>query len=263
MIIAIKKTFDKVPNFNELIKSGCYPINPFTLYSLVNLIEYIGQNERSIFNFITGDDSFSFRDYIIKKNDEEYVLYPIDYLYDYFNAMLRSERNASILEIYSQIESSLISISSNKEIPINEKRIAKRIIKSLGIIYLCRDVDLFKPNKETIQYSLNITKNDKKSFKEFEKAFDNLIEIGLIRKIPLSDNFQFSNKKASLLISKANDMAGRDTNFEIDAFLNRVLDNEYELPRKYNDKNCINRFFRYIYITKDRLIQLNSFDLLF
>ena len=255
--------FVKVPNFNELIKKGCYPINPYALYSLVNLIEYIGQNERSIFNFITGDDSFSFKDFIIKKNDEGNILYSLDYLYDYFNTMLRSERNTNIVEIYSQIESSLISVSSNKEILPKEKKIANRIIKSLGIIYLCRDVDLFKSNKETIQYSLNITKNDKKSFKEFEKAFDNLIEIGLIRKIPLSDNFQFSNKKASLLINKANDLAGRDTNFEIDTFLNRVLDNEYELPRKYNDKNCINRFFRYLYITRDRLIQLNSFDLLF
>ncbi len=255
--------FVKVTNFNELIKKGCYPINPYVLYSLVNLIEYIGQNDRSIFNFISGDDNFSLKDFIIKKKDEEHILYPLDYLYDYFSIMLKSERNANIVEIYSQIESSLLSVSNNKEILGEEKKIAKKIIKSLGIIYLCRDVDIFEPNKETIQYSLNITKSDIKIFEEFEKAFNDLIKNGLIREIPLSKNFQFSNKKAFLLINKANDLALRYTNFEIDIFLNRVLDNEYELPRKYNDENCINRFFRYVYITKDKLLQLNSFDLLF
>ena len=255
--------FNKINNFDELIKKGCYPLNPYTLYSLINLIEYVGQNERSIFNFITADDPFSLKDYATKKYDEKYDLYPLDFLYDYFVNLIKADRNAKTIDIYGKIESSLISIENNEEISNEQKEKEKRIVKSLGLIYLCREIDYFKPTKETIQYSLNISKKNEKELKEFDNAFLNLTDSGLIRKVPLSENIQFSDKTASLLISKANELAEKNTDFEVDAFLNKELDSEYELPRRYNDENYINRFFRHIYITKEKLLQLNSFDVFF
>lgn len=255
--------FCKISNFDEVIKKGCYPINPYSLYALINLIEYVGQNERSIFNFITGDDIFSFKDYIAKKRDEKFELYPLDFLYDYFANQIKNDRSTRIVEIYKKIESSLISINNNNEIPNDLKGLEKRIIKSLGIIYLCGEVEYFKPTKEVIQYSLNISKKSVRKLNEYEKAFNDLINAALIRKQPLGNNIQFSDKTTSLLINKANELVGLNNNFEIDSFLNQTLNEEYELPRRYNDENYINRFFRYIYITKDRLLQLNSFDLYF
>ena len=100
--------FNKVSNFNELINMGCYPINPYALYSLINLIEYVGQNERSIFNFITADEAFSFKDFIAKNNDEKYKLYPLDFLYDYFANMLKTDRSTKIFENRSQLFKSKI-----------------------------------------------------------------------------------------------------------------------------------------------------------
>ena len=54
---------------NDLLFKWCYPLNPVTVFSVIELSEKIAQNERTLFTFLTDDDSNSFKYFIsiIKK----------------------------------------------------------------------------------------------------------------------------------------------------------------------------------------------------
>ena len=58
--------FDKV---EEVLFKGCYPLNPVTVFSVINLSERVAQNERTLFTFLTDDDPNSFK-YFIKNSEK-------------------------------------------------------------------------------------------------------------------------------------------------------------------------------------------------
>ena len=51
-------------DFDEIILKGCYPLNPLATYLLLNISEKVAQNERTLFTFLTDDDSNSLKSFI-------------------------------------------------------------------------------------------------------------------------------------------------------------------------------------------------------
>ena len=94
--------FDKV---EEVLFKGCYPLNPVTVFSVINLSERVAQNERTLFTFLTDDDPNSFKYFI--KNSEKNDLFNTDKVYDYFYNILRKENDEKIKEIWIKVENAL------------------------------------------------------------------------------------------------------------------------------------------------------------
>ena len=83
--LAIFKNVDKI---EDVLYRGCYPLNPLTVYCLVQLSEKIAQNERTLFTFLTDDDQNGLK-YFISNNSKG--LFNVSKIYDYFKPLFKKK----------------------------------------------------------------------------------------------------------------------------------------------------------------------------
>ena len=57
-------------DFNQIVAKGCYPLTPVCAYALLNISEKIGQNERTVFTFLAGNEPGSLNRIMEGRNRE-------------------------------------------------------------------------------------------------------------------------------------------------------------------------------------------------
>ena len=82
------KIFENIENIEEVLYKGCFPLNPITVFALIQLSEKIAQNERTLFTFLTDDDSNSLKSFIKQNGDG---LFNINNVYDYFKPLFKKD----------------------------------------------------------------------------------------------------------------------------------------------------------------------------
>ncbi|MFR1524209.1 MAG: hypothetical protein ACLSUV_01695 [Bacilli bacterium] len=222
---------------------GCFPLNPLTVYILIQLSEYVAQNERTLFTFLSDSDENSFNSFIFNNSSG---LFNVDKIYDYFNNLLQKEETNHIRNIWYRAESILAKIEDNTE---------RKIIKVLALILMINDFDRLPPSDELISLSLNI---DVDQTKEIILC---LLEKHYLRKNILNNllSFALSNSKH---IDDSIDYLSK-TKFKtirISDFAELVNERNYIIPRRYNEKNKITRFFRIVFMEEKELSELKNFD---
>lgn len=250
-----EKFYSKIQNLDmflnvnlltEKLFEGCFPLNPITVYSLVQLSEKVAQNERTLFTFITDDDQNGFKNFIDNNIDG---LFTVDKIYDYFKPALKKIDDIYIKNIFQRTESLLKK---------NVSDYSKKILKVISIIYMIKDLETFCPSDEMISLSLFIDENN------YKIAIEELISKSLLRRKKITDELDFATtysneitKEIKLLVeSKFEFINEKET-------LNKIVDNWYSLPRKYNDDYKMTRFFLNIFMTEDELEHISSFESFF
>lgn len=77
----------------QVVVHGCYPLHPVTLYALPRLSVLLGQNERTMFTFVSGTDTGTLGAYM--REHPAFLprlapMFPMDYLFDYFEPSLKT-----------------------------------------------------------------------------------------------------------------------------------------------------------------------------
>lgn len=233
-------------DYEELF-SGCFPLNPITVYSLIQLSEIVAQNERTLFTFICDTDDNSFNSFV-RNNDFKNGLFNVDKIYDYFSSLLQKEERNSIRSIWYRTEATLSRVEDIDE---------RRMIKALSVILMIGDNDRFAPSLENLSLAIGISSDSA------EAVVQRLIEKHYLRQNIINGfvSFATSNSKEieeqiQLLIKT------RAKSFSIDEIAEEIDDTKYVLPRRHNEENKISRYYNVVYITDDELDVINSFDLL-
>lgn len=240
--------FKNTDNIETVLFKGCFPLNPITTYSLIELSEKIAQNERTLFTFLTDDDTNSLKSFIENEKNVD-NLFNIDKIYDYFKPLLKKENESSIKEIWLKSENTLNKCKNDIE---------RKIIKSLAVIYMINDLEILTPDDKTIKASLNLTQN------EYENTIDNLIEKSIIKRKKITNEIDFAtiyNHEISKEIKRLSESDFYD--IDIKETLNEIINPIYSLPRRYNEEFKITRFFANIFMNERELTSLSNFDLLF
>lgn len=238
--------FKNTDNIEKNLFKGCFPLNPLTVYSLIELSEKIAQNERTLFTFLTDDDGNSLKSFIL--NNEE-GLFTVDKIYDYFSSLLRKESDEYIKGIWLKAENALRKNMSN---------LSKKIIKSTAVIQMINDFEVLPASEEIIRLCLST------SNKDFEKSINELIELSIIRKKKITEELDFTTMYNRKLTKEIKDLV--ETKFAVieeKDVLNSIVGNNYIIPRKYNEIYKMTRYFINIYMTEEEIINLSNFDLLF
>lgn len=225
--------------YREQIIEGCFPLSPYSTYTLPIISEKVAQNERTLFTYLSKDEPNSLID-LVNNDEKDFYLVTIDKIYDYFETLFRKETfNKAIHDIWIKTDTALKIVFSEEE---------KKIIKALCIIYIVNDFNLLPPTEQVIYNILDI---DKERLDEIIKNLRNL-NILVLRKsnetldfIPLS-SVDIHGKINSLKETKfkANNIA--DT-------YNNLVNLKYILPKKYNDEYKMTRFFKRTFMTKDHI----------
>ncbi len=237
--------FKDVEGIENVLFKGCFPLNPITVYSLIELSEKVAQNERTLFTFLTDDDSFGLKKFIMNNGE---TLFSIDKIYDYFKPILKKENNDNIKSIFIKTENAIHKASNEIE---------KSILKSLSIIYMINDLENFMPDDLTIRLSINIPED------EYFKAVESLIEKSVLKRRKITNDLDFAtiyNRELTKEIKTLTESKFESIN-EKDV-IEKIMDDEYSLPRRYNENYKITRFFKNIFMTEEDIKNMTSFDVL-
>ena len=241
--LAIFKNVDKI---EDVLYRGCYPLNPLTVYCLVQLSEKIAQNERTLFTFLTDDDQNGLK-YFISNNSKG--LFNVSKIYDYFKPLFKKETTETIRNIWLKSENALAKCNEIEE---------KDIIKSLSIIYMINETEILTPDDNTLKLSVDMSNS------KYEEIINKLIDKSIIKRRKITNELDFTNiynRELSKEIKKLSENQFYDIN--IKDLINEVETKKYSLPRRYNEEFKITRFFDNIFMAEEELLSIKNLDILF
>ena len=238
--------FKNTEKIEEILFKGCFPLNPLTVYCLIQLSEKIAQNERTLFTFLTDDDQNGLK-YFIENSSEG--LFDISKIYDYFKLIFKKESDPLIKDIWLKSENAINKCNDNIE---------KSIIKAISVIYMINEPELLVPDDLTISSSLSISKE------KYDEIINKLIEKSIIKRKKITNEIDFTtiyNRELSKEIKRLSEEQFYDLN--VKDTINEIISKTYSLPRRYNDEFKITRFFSNIFMTEEELLSIKNLDILF
>ena len=243
------------------ICKNVFPLHPSVLYLLPILSEKVAQNERTIFTFLASKTQtntlFSFLSMHDFVNEQKLSYITSDILYDYFSPLFEHESYKNkVFQIDKKVCEALQKIE-NKIKDENTKIICKKIIKTLGIIYIVEKFEIIDPTENTLTDIYDF-ENPKI---EIQKAIKSLTENKILCKSEISENLNFveyANANIDEIIkAKVIDVK---KSCSLVSILNDFVKNKAFYPVEYNTKNSITRFFKIEFIENENLSKKNYND---
>lgn len=121
---------------------GLYPLHPTVIPALVRLFSNFGQNERSLFSFLTSTEHFSVGDFA-QQPLEEAGFYRLHNLYDYARAALGHQMaHQSYRNHWNYIDGVIQSFPAESDLDV-------RVLKTIGLLNLL-DLQSLLPTAEAV-----------------------------------------------------------------------------------------------------------------
>jgi hypothetical protein len=236
------KLLDSSIDFDSFSK-GCYPLNPLAAYCLVRVSELVAQNERTLFTFLSGSDTFGLRR-LINGTDEEMIGVPA--IYDYFHEQFQESGDGQIKNICYMADAALDACKG---------AVAGQIIKSIATIRIINDDSRIRSTKKTISLSIGLPEN------ELEEPTKKLFGLGLIRENLYDGSLDFSFAGGKEINERADRLLNKELR-RIDPVesLNKLMSSRFYLPNAYNANKRIVRYCRYCYIDYETFKRIVSFS---
>jgi hypothetical protein len=135
--------------FQKLCVSS-YPLHPITLLVLPPLFKRFGQNERSLFSFLSADEPFSLSDWVqtqeFRTNDPPFVRLPQLYDYTYYT-LIGGAPNPQFARPWTEVEDAINRLG-------NETPEEVDVLKSICLLRLVGDASRISASREVIQLAL-------------------------------------------------------------------------------------------------------------
>lgn len=176
-LVKSNKLFKVSMTFFEGISNGLYPLDPISAFLLTASLQRYGQNERSLFSFLSQFGEIS--------KSESY--FSIDKVYDYlwtdFYPFMSSRNNPDYIQ-WASIRSSIERVEARIE---ENQSLALSIVKSVGLLSLFSNKGAIIDNGLLIDY-LEITRNSKPSVTE--EVLSELSRLQIIRFNKFSNSYK-------------------------------------------------------------------------
>ena len=238
--------FKNTDNLERDLFKGCFPLNPITTYSLIELSEKIAQNERTLFTFLADDDNDSLKTFI---NTSSNGLFNLDKVYDYFEGIFKSTTDINIRGYWIKANSSLRKNISDNCI---------KIVKAMAIIYMINNLEELSADDNTIKLSLNLSDN------QYQAAVDELLEKSIIRRKKITEELDFATSYSKKLTNEIKELISTQfDDINEKEVLREIIGNYYSLPRRYNEEYKMTRFFKNVFISENELMNLSDFDIIY
>ena len=155
------------------ILHDCLPLHPLVVLSLGLIFRRFGQNERSLFAFLTANEHFGLPEFLENTiwSENQYKTFRLDKLYDYLIAAMGSALLASPEgRKWAEVESALNRLIDPTELEV-------RIIKIIGLLKLIGDFGNLKSSREVISFALEDETNGSR---QIDKAITGLKKKSII-----------------------------------------------------------------------------------
>ena len=160
----------------------CLPLHPTVALILGPLFRRVGQNERSLFAFLTSHEPFGFREFLDTSDWEgpQPRLLRLDRLYDYIVTALGSALYAQADgKKWAEIEAGLNRLADPSELEV-------RLVKAVGLLRVVGDMGLFKSSLRVLQFAFE---GEGVKAADVERALGNLQERSVVIYRRYNDTF--------------------------------------------------------------------------
>ena len=230
---------------------SCYPLHPISTFILPRLSEKVAQNERTLFTFLSADERHTLSDFIATAGTFE-LLTP-DYIYDYFEPLLRKEPYTSEAHKIYKLTASVLRRVEGK--PLHEK-----IIKVIALIYLVEQFEKLPPVVDVI---VDAYRDSVGSTKEIDLTLKDLIDNDCVIYLKRSNNYlkikETSGVDIQEEIAKYKDQ--RLSGVTTPKILNESVFDSFMYPTAYNDANDIIRYFDFTFIDSREFWTVTDWDM--
>ena len=227
-------------NVNAIVDM-CFPMHPITALALMRLSEKAAQNERTLFTFLSQDESplVSF----IKRNDGAFEFATVDLVYDYFHETIReTSYDEEIKELVVYADSIIPRLQTDE----------KKLVKAVALFAMISDSGI-QASKEMLAAALQW------SSEEMGKALSQLEQSRLLYVRRSDGVLCLMRSNESIRHEIEHEMELRRGRVPIEDQLSALIPTGYTIPRRYNDQHEIVRYFQNVYISTENFLQQNSF----
>lgn len=223
---------------------GCFPISPLSAYSLLRISEKVGQNERTLFTFLTQSDKNALPSYL--NRNQGFSPVTIDYVFDYFSDVFRKNTfDQSTHSMWSKAFSAIKQLGDSSN--------AIKIVKAIALIKIISD-DRIKPITTHIKASLNMSTSD------FNQALGLLLKKEIVAQRDSSEFVLLTANGVDVQNKINNYLNGSIVHFDKERcqILGDICAEKFILPRQYNDEHGMLRYFSVRFVSSSELLRASS-----
>ena len=217
----------------ESIMIKCFPMHPITVYVLIRISELVGQNERTLFTFLSQSEANTLYSFLNIDFENELNIQTLDNVFDYFSELFKFEVfSPRIHSIWTKANVALKQADDDNQV---------KIIKAIALINIINS-DVFLPVSKTIKTAVNLSDIDFNI--AIEKLKDN-------RVITLRHDMQFAfltPNGVNIRQSVRNYIERGLVKLDRPSVLKETYSTPYILPRQYNGDKCMMRYFRTLFM---------------
>ena len=218
---------------------GCYPLHPISTFILPRLSEKVAQNERTLFTFLSSDNKHTLSAFLEDAKGDFPMLTP-DYVYDYFEPLLRKEPYTS--EIHKLYETTSKVLQK-----LDEGSLATKIVKTISLIYIVEQFEKLSPIKDII---IDTFRDSVPDVKVIDDVLAELIEKECIIYLKRSNGYLKIKESSGVDIGAEiqNVIEKTKQTLSVKDILNKFSFDSYMYPTAYNDEMEITRYFDFTFI---------------
>ena len=218
---------------------GCYPMHPVSTFILPRLSERVAQNERTLFTFLSAEQKHTLSAFL-QSTEGNFPLLTPDYLYDYFEPLLRKE--AWTTDIHKQYKLTEIVLRR-----VEPDSLEAKIIKTISLIYIIEQFEKLPPIYDVI---IDTFRDNAKNIEQISRALSNLIEKDCIVYLKRSNNYLKLKESSGVdITSEIKKIIEKSSyNMSVTKILNESTFDSFMYPTGYNDEHEITRYFNFNFI---------------
>lgn len=249
--------FSSEKDFEHVVAQECFPLTPVAAAILLNISERVGQNERTVFTFLSGDEAGSLKN-VIQSEKAEVGFVGADKIYDYFENIFREDiGNELFHQEWLKADYALQRLQQLVE-EKDELADASAMIKTLSLIRMVHREEELPAQKTAIWVAAGLSKE------RTEHAMGLLEEMSLLSYKKKTDTYLFKNNIGIDIDGKIEEIRKEKfKNLSVESQLAKLMDHPYILPKMYNQMYCMTRYFEYCFWKKEDVLKLQETSTLF
>ena len=215
--------------FVEVLEKKCFPIHPLSVFALIRISELVGQNERTLFTFLSQSEEHSFQSFLQNYPDDKgCALLTPEWIYDYFSELFRVEIfNPKIHCIWAKTQSAIRKCENEDQIKLIKILAVCKIIASDS--FEATDINL----KAASNFSDDVYRNTVDSLASLHiitRRRDGIYEFLTANGVDIKKNIQNLIEQGLVKLDRPHT-------------LKEAYSTPFILPRQHNAKMHIQRYF--------------------
>lgn len=244
-----RSTFSK-KEFENIVMKGCFPLTPVAAYLLLKISEKAVQNERTVFTFLVHEEPYSLARFVKEHKEKENMYVTAGQIYDYFSNIFKNDSSNVIFHNeWLKAEYACTKVKTLEE---------KEVLKTIALLRMVGKNDEMLAKDDVIRLGAGLEINLYEIIMETLKQKQILFFRSKIRTYAFKNNIGVNLEKeidnvVKIQFQKLNICEG----------LEKVSELEYVLPKRYNQKYTMTRYFHYQFMTIENFIKLSKTEYLF